>query len=174
MNYEELTIAQVREFLGMTQGEFAYFFDIPIGTIRNWEQGKSKAPNYVYSMIFMIIERDKMINIETIKFYKMLDELAEKAKNGIISFDEAKSNYDIDKNVVYDKKKINENGTYKIVLDAFMDDHHDAISFYGYDSSEYIIGVRIEDDTDKKWIEVSMLRSKNEIVIDSNGWYFAS
>jgi DNA-binding transcriptional regulator YiaG len=35
-------ISEYRSAIGMTQEEFADFFQIPIGTLRRWEQGQSK------------------------------------------------------------------------------------------------------------------------------------
>ncbi|WP_163310691.1 helix-turn-helix domain-containing protein, partial [Enterobacter kobei] len=36
---EEVPPAEVRKRLGMTQGAFAAMLGIPVGTLRNWEQG---------------------------------------------------------------------------------------------------------------------------------------
>jgi DNA-binding transcriptional regulator YiaG len=35
-------ITEYREAIGMTQEEFSDFFQIPVGTLRRWEQGQSK------------------------------------------------------------------------------------------------------------------------------------
>ncbi|WP_216076086.1 helix-turn-helix domain-containing protein, partial [Acinetobacter baumannii] len=37
---EEVPPAEVRKRLGMTQGAFAAMLGIPVGTLRNWEQGR--------------------------------------------------------------------------------------------------------------------------------------
>lgn len=39
-----------RESLGLTQKEFAAKFQVPIGTIRNWEQGLAK-PNISFAKL---------------------------------------------------------------------------------------------------------------------------
>lgn len=44
-------IKALRKKYGMTQKEFASDLNIPIGTVRNWEQGISKCPTYVYQLI---------------------------------------------------------------------------------------------------------------------------
>ena len=72
-----MDIKEIRQITRLSQREFSLFFGIPIGTLRNWEQGIAKPPEYVFNMIFASLRRDKMINVETIKFIRMLDELAE-------------------------------------------------------------------------------------------------
>ena len=71
-----MTIQEIRKLTHMTQRQFSTFFGIPLGTLRNWEQGIAKPPEYVFHMIATTIRRDKMINIETVKFIHMLDRLA--------------------------------------------------------------------------------------------------
>ena len=35
----------------MKREDFANYFHIPLGTVRDWEQGKRKMPEYVYELI---------------------------------------------------------------------------------------------------------------------------
>lgn len=166
-----MDIKSFRKTVQMTQRQFADYFGIPLGTIRNWEQGISTPPEYVWGMIFNIIRRDKMINVETIKFYKMLDELAKLTNSGFDDFANADQDTKHSK-VFYDKENPNDEGFYPIVLDSCVDDyHHDAISYYDSSSEEYNIHVVLEEDEDP-YILVTLLLSQEQIVIEDGKWYF--
>ena len=163
-----MKIEDVRHLVGMSQQKFANYFGIPVGTLRNWEQGIASPPQYVFTMIFQIIRRDKMINIETLKFSKMLDELAEKSKNGIEKFENATSE------TFYEKIFYDEEFDCKVVQEAcIIDDedciHHDIIAFY--EGNEYSIHVELVDD-EEPFVLVKMLESNEEIVIENGEWYF--
>ena len=47
----------VRARLGLTQEEFAKRFHLPLGTIRDWEQGKH-APDSAARVLLRLIDRD--------------------------------------------------------------------------------------------------------------------
>ena len=164
-----MSISELRHFVNMSQRDFANYFGIPLGTLRNWEQGIASPPDYVIQMIISSIRRDKMINIETIKFTRMLDELAELSNNGIEEFENA--TYETYHNkVFYDEKNDN-----KLVLDAcIVDDpncfHHDIISYYG--NNEYSVNVEIDED-EEKYIVVRLMVSDEEIIIEDGIWYFS-
>ena len=109
-----------------------------------------------------------MININTIKFMKRLDELAELSKYGIEEFDNA-TEETIDQKIFYDKDFEN-----KIVMDACICDdpkcyHHDVISFF--ESSEYVANVEFSEDDNKPYIIVKLLACEEEIVIEDGRWY---
>ena len=117
-----------------------------------------------------------MINVETIKFLKMLDKLVELVENGIEEFGKAKETTYRTK-IFYDKKTADENGNCNIVLDAcIIDDadcyHHDVISYYGYDSNEYKVQVAFDEDDGAPYVLVTLLESDEQIVVDSEHWYF--
>lgn len=38
--FDTLDVADIRKRLGLTQGKFAARFAIPVGTVRDWEQGR--------------------------------------------------------------------------------------------------------------------------------------
>ena len=167
----------------MSQRQFAEYFGIPVGTLRNWEQGIANPPEYVFQMIFTSIRRDKMINIETMKFIKLLDELAEFTKNGISPFSEA-TEETYQTQIFYDEKRLEGERGYRVVLDAcILDDpdciHHDIISYYDSHSLEYKIRVKfdedIEEDEDEPfvYVEVELAISEDIIVIENGRWYFA-
>ncbi len=44
-------IKHLRLLTGMKREDFANYLHIPLGTVRDWEQGKRKMPNYVYELI---------------------------------------------------------------------------------------------------------------------------
>ena len=170
-----MIVSDLRKRLKMSQREFADRFGIPIGTLRNWEQGISNPPDYVYQMIFTSMMRDKMINIETIKFVRLLDELASLSKNGIESFENANEATTREK-IFYDTSELAEDG-YKVVLDAeILDDpecyHHDIISYYDSDTMEYKVRA-IVDEGEPAYITVTMLISGETIVVENGTWYFA-
>ena len=48
----------LREKTKMSQKQFADVFEIPLSTLRKWEQGESNPPTYIYKMI------SKLINID--------------------------------------------------------------------------------------------------------------
>jgi len=171
-----MDIKKLRNYVKMSQREFSNYFGIPIGTLRNWEQGIASPPDYVFHMISVALRRDKMINVETIKFLRMLDELVELVVNGIEEFSETtESTYRT--KIHYDKKTEDEKGYCNIVLDAcIVDDadcyHHDVISYYGYDSDEYKVQVAFDDYDGTPYVLVSLLESGEQIVVDDEHWYF--
>ena len=50
-------VAGIRERLGLTQDEFAQAFNIPIGTLRDWEQ-RRKRPDAPARALLRVIERE--------------------------------------------------------------------------------------------------------------------
>jgi len=54
---EELPPARIREKMGMTQVEFATILRIPVGTLRNWEQGRVGIDPAARAL-FRILSRD--------------------------------------------------------------------------------------------------------------------
>ncbi len=51
-------IKTIREQSGFTQSDFAAYFDIPVGTVRNWEQGISKCPDYLLKLIIYRLRKE--------------------------------------------------------------------------------------------------------------------
>lgn len=118
-----------------------------------------------------------MVNIETVKFIKAVEELAQLSNNGIKPFTEATLENRNDF-VFYDKNKKNINGSYKICLDMCLaENHHDVISYYedykGISNSinEFIYGVIIDDDGNK-YIEIK-LNDDEYIIVEDGKWYLA-
>ena len=169
-----MDIRELRHSVGMTQGEFSRAFGIPIGTLRNWEQGISKPPAYVFTMIFSSIRRDIMINVETMKLISIMNTLAKRSKNGIVEFSEANSK-NFDDKVFYDKNTADENGSCRVVCDACLIEdsgyeHHDIISYW----DDLVPGCSIRvmlDDEFGHTIDVTMEISKVAFTIDDGEWY---
>ena len=44
-------IKYLRLLTGMKREDFANYLHIPLGTVRDWEQGNRKMPEYVYELI---------------------------------------------------------------------------------------------------------------------------
>ena len=116
-----------------------------------------------------------MINIETIKFMKMLGDIAEQTLVGIQEFSKATSE-SYHEQIFYDLSKKDDKGRYKVVLDACVIDdkdcyHHDVISYYDDVFGDYIVRVEI-DEENKPFVIVSLLGSEEEIIIEDGKWYF--
>lgn len=170
-----MKIQEIRMLTKMSQRQFAQYFGIPVGTLRNWEQGIATPPEYVFNMIFTSIRRDKMINLETIKFIREIERIAELTVGGIEPFENATEETYEDK-LFYDSKSLNDENEYKVVLDAcIVDDpecyHHDIISYYGEDKLEYSVRV-IDDEDDGCYVEIRFAISDEIIVIENGSWYF--
>ena len=48
----------LRSLTGMKREEFANYLHIPLGTVRDWEQGKRKMPVYVYELMEYKVSRE--------------------------------------------------------------------------------------------------------------------
>ncbi len=167
-------IKALREEVGLTQAEFSEKYGIPIGTLRNWEQNKSNPPDYVYTMIFKIMEKDFMIvNTETLKILGIMKELAKKSKNGIFDFKDAHQD-DWNKKLFYDKRTGNEKEGYRIVCDACVIDdrrgyHHDAISYW--DDLGKGFSIRAKEYDGEYQIDVTFSNSNLFFTIENGDWY---
>ena len=49
----------IRVSTGMTQKEFAEYFNIPLKTLQKWEQGERTPPRYVTELIKYKVNNDK-------------------------------------------------------------------------------------------------------------------
>ena len=64
-----MNIRELRTRLGDTQSEFAARYNIPFRTIRNWETGVRKPPEYILNLLEQRIHED-LINRKTIALPK--------------------------------------------------------------------------------------------------------
>ncbi len=117
-----------------------------------------------------------MINIETIKFIKMLDELANLTKGGIFEFKKATKDDVNSSKVFYDKEAQDKDGNYRVVLDmCVIDDpeclHHDAVSYYDSNTKQFTVRA-ITNEGSNTYIVVKFYDTKYQIVIKNGSWYF--
>ena len=57
-------IKYLRLSTGLKREDFANYFHIPLGTVRDWEQGKRKMPEYVYELIEYKASRELLVEKE--------------------------------------------------------------------------------------------------------------
>lgn len=113
-----------------------------------------------------------MINVETIKFVKMLDDLAGKSSIGIEPFSAVSSYNYFDKVVCYDDRNTDEDGNYRLILQSVIDECHHNIMAYIEDTLDYKVRVHCSRK-DGDYIEVVLPDSDTSIVIEDGRWYFA-
>ena len=170
---KSMDIAEQRKKAGMSQMEFSRFTGIPVGTLRNWEQGKTKTPSYIKTLVYEALRRSTMINLETVQFIAMLNELVEKEKAGIKEFKDATAK-DKDDCIFYDATACSrrDDGAlmYQVVLASCIDEnHHDIIAYY----SNHDYDVHVVNDGESIWLEVHVLAEDEYIEFGGNsGWYF--
>lgn len=51
-----MDIKKMRLQTGLSQSKFAAMFEIPVATLKDWEQGRRTPPSYVVNMIQMILQ----------------------------------------------------------------------------------------------------------------------
>ena len=57
-------IKYLRLMTGMKREDFANYLHIPLNTVRDWEQGKRKMPEYVYELIEYKVSRELSLKDE--------------------------------------------------------------------------------------------------------------
>jgi DNA-binding transcriptional regulator YiaG len=57
MSVRAVDVAEVRKRLGVSQGVFARMFGLSVGTIRDWEQGRSQ-PDGPARVLLQVIDRE--------------------------------------------------------------------------------------------------------------------
>lgn len=116
-----------------------------------------------------------MINVETIKFINLMNELAQRSANGIDDFanatEETYSHNGTPTKIWFDQEASEEEGEFSVVLDACVcEGHHDAICYYG--NGEYTVRV-VDDGEGSLYVRVHLLGSNEMIHIHDGEWYFA-
>lgn len=177
-------IQKLRAQSGLSQSKFAFKLGIPVRTIQKWEIGQSSPPTYVINMIKTQLEGYEMINMETVYFISILNELAtmtetEDGKPWILPFAECTSENQND-SLFYDEKNPMMEGDagddlpvyYDIILDKCVDSicHHDIISVYSNIFPTVTIRYRAPYYGDTGTIEVST-ESEHDIMIHDGIWY---
>lgn len=56
-----MSIKELRLQTGLSQSKFANMFEVPVATLKDWEQGRRNPPNYVITMMKTILEYRGMI-----------------------------------------------------------------------------------------------------------------
>lgn len=56
---EENKIREARLQAGLSQTELCKLLDIPIGTLKNWEQGRTKVAPYIVKLIIYFLEKER-------------------------------------------------------------------------------------------------------------------
>ena len=110
------------------------------------------------------------MDFETIKFISLLNQLAEKSKNGYVPFSEAAPE---DKDcILYDNESTYSNG-HPIVCDTCMDEiHHDIVNTYNeiYDPEGIVIRLVIVDD--EPFINITCKYDSDiNIIVENGKWY---
>jgi putative transcriptional regulator len=57
----DIDVAAIRNGLGLSQGEFAGRFGIPVATLRDWEQGRRKPEGPARVLLLVIREEPKAV-----------------------------------------------------------------------------------------------------------------
>lgn len=60
-----MSIKELRLQTGLSQSKFAGMFDVPVATLKDWEQERRNPPGYVVAMMKTILEYKGMIVEET-------------------------------------------------------------------------------------------------------------
>ncbi len=55
-------IRQTRTGLGLSQQEFASRFHVPVGTLRDWEQARARAPDFAIAYIRVIGKHSEVVS----------------------------------------------------------------------------------------------------------------
>lgn len=60
-----MTIKEIRTSMGLSQQQFADYFEIPVKTIRDWEQGRRKPPDYIPKLLERVWRAEKELKGES-------------------------------------------------------------------------------------------------------------
>lgn len=55
-----MTIKELRLQTGLSQSAFAKYFEIPLRTVQDWEQGKRTPPEYLVKLIAEKLKTNKL------------------------------------------------------------------------------------------------------------------
>lgn len=56
-----MTIKELRQQTGLSQSAFARYFEIPVRTVQDWEQGKRTPPEYLVKLMIYKLGNEKNI-----------------------------------------------------------------------------------------------------------------
>lgn len=55
-----MTIKELRQQTGLSQSAFAKYFEIPLRTVQDWEQGKRTPPEYLVKLMSEKLKMNKL------------------------------------------------------------------------------------------------------------------
>lgn len=58
---KKMKIKELRKLTGMSQSQFADYFNIPIKTVQNWETDRRKCADYIVDLIEYKLRKEKII-----------------------------------------------------------------------------------------------------------------
>lgn len=58
MSEQKKSVKKLRADTKMSQGKFAAYFEMPVRTLQDWEQGRYNPPEYVVKMMERILNND--------------------------------------------------------------------------------------------------------------------
>ncbi len=68
-----MTVKEIRQLTNLSQQKFCENYNIPLPTLRKWEQGNREPPGYVLELLeFKVREDLKMENISPEEFYQKM------------------------------------------------------------------------------------------------------
>lgn len=53
-----MTVKEIRNSVGLSQGKFAAALNIPVRTLQKWETGERSCPDYVVELIAFRVQHD--------------------------------------------------------------------------------------------------------------------
>ena len=114
-----------------------------------------------------------MVDVKTVKFMKMLEELAERSKNGI---EDARQATRENKNtkIFYDSHSRNSNGEKRIVEDLEIETDADCnvIKYFGHDlDCEVVLDSILTGEGEVQCVKV-ILPGDEDIYVEDGEWYF--
>jgi len=170
-----MDIRELRNKTGLSQSQFANYFGIPVGTLRNWEQGIAKPPAYVFDMIKLQSRRDRMINVETLMLLDKINRLGEEFKKGYKNFEDIPQDDNSFGGIIYDGAHQDEDGGYPIGLDILnMAEHHDIVSTYDDGRGQYIIRLYLppeeEESANYIWVKFPFDDLHNITIYEDGSW----
>lgn len=116
-----------------------------------------------------------MLNIETLKLIKVIDELKELSKAGFKPFSECTEENE-GQYVFFDETAVNPDGTSKICLDTMVcEDHHDIICYYeDYAGDMYSLRnecyIGVVTTEEEPFINIHLIEEGYDIVIYDGNW----
>lgn len=58
-----MTIKELRQQIGLSQTAFAKYFDIPLRTVQDWEQGRRTPPEYLIQLMLYKLTNENILKI---------------------------------------------------------------------------------------------------------------